>query len=202
MGPQGPAGAPAGGVVYASNFDGSATIDEDLAVPTLHLVGDDDADAISEPGNYLVSVRAGVDMSGADPDDPLGAIEGALGLLVLGTPITQDGSTVTLDMESMSRSCLVLLVCHSTFAVSVTEDQPLDLDLQMLTLFGFPCLAEPVDGACETPMHANVVVSRMGGPTAQIDELPPMVIELGAGRGEVSRRELRGMVRQLARSAS
>jgi hypothetical protein len=212
QGDRGPRGADGDGRLVAySTFDGTGVLDLDSVMPAVRLQGSGAA-PITTPGNYLVSIREGTDLSGlatADPSaDPLSLIGSVVGLLSLGNPISYDADTETgsIDVEKLSRSCLSLVVCHTTFAVNASPSQPLDIsELTLLNLGVPPCVEDfgedpPVSGdACTTPVRANVTVYRLGGDTADLLSFPSLDVDLGCGCDGFTRPQLRRFVKQLVR---
>ncbi len=208
QGARGPRGADGDGrLVSYSTFDGTGVLDLDSGIPAVTLLGSGAA-PITTPGNYLVSIRAGTDLTdvpSADPSaDPLSLVGSVVGLLSLGNPISYDLDTDTgsLDVEKLSRSCLSLVVCHTTFAVNASPSQPLDIsELTLLNLSVPPCLEGLADvpesgDDCTTPVRANVTVYRIGGDTADLLTFPSL--DLGCTCGSLTRPQIRGFLKRLA----
>lgn len=213
-GPPGPAGAPGsdatGGRLVASDYFNGDVVFGDGLLPIAELVGRDDPITITTPGNYVVTMRAGAQLPKFAPESPdLGSLLGSVGLLTLGTPIwlmegeDEDPDEVVLDTDVLSRSCLNLVViCNTTFSVTVQPGAPLELNPQLIT-FADPCVddAESEDADCSIPARVRVEVYQQGGATAAWSEeetLPTISFPLCDCSDAKARKQVRGLVSQLA----
>ena len=208
-GPAGPDGPPGANLVAWNTFSGPADNVSDLSgLPQMDLVGDRDPAPITQRGNYLVSIRAGLDATSlvpsegaTEPPDVVGAIASALGVLTVGDPIDYDPDTGgVLDIESLSQGCLVLVVCHATFAVNASSDHPIDVSHLVLSSL-FPVCEDPT---CTTLLRVSVTVYRLGGPVADLLSVPPITIPPVPAPGRCSShcrglttKQMRGVLRSI-----
>lgn len=190
---------------------------------------------VTEEGTYLVSIRAASNVTdlagimGGGLGD-LSSLSGYFGIISPSMPISLaiNGSNIgtvdapkikaslsaTVDTEILSRSCLNIVVCNTTYAVTVTPGQPLDIsNLWQLTLDPASCAGTEAGAACTTPVTVNVAVTRIDGAAAPFVSVPPYTVsfctvvdsdsseECTESRKAPRRGELKSFIRKLVPAA-